>query len=629
MTESMFRTSILAHIERLKLAATAIMYIGGTLYPSCLAAETAPSPVAVSHEHDIVVTASRSDLTGAAVTASQGSITKTALELRPIFRVGQLFEATPGLVVTIHSGEGKANQYLLRGYNLDHGTDLANFIDDMPVNRPTNAHGQGYSDLNFLMPQITNGLDYTKGPYHADIGDFGAVGSAHIRLADEIPSQVSVGIGTLGYQDLYLGTTLRLGGETRLLGAIDVSRYDGPWSPPDNFRKLNAALRASHGNAHDGYDLTALYYKSSGALTTDQPQRAYTQGLISYYGTLDPTDASRSERFSISGHFARTGGNWQLRVNSYFIKSEMILWNNFTHYLDDPANGDQEQQDESRTTYGGAAVLTWRGELAEIANELAVGFQTRHDAVYVDRKHTLARIPLTYCEIQNVNGPSTRYAAINSSCNADVAKLLDVAPYLSFTTHWMPWIRSVVGMREEIYRAADHSLTSPQAKTTVTQTLFQPKGSLILGPWRSTEFYLSAGRGFHSDDARGVLGSVPGIGIPLAAGPTPLLAKNTGYEIGVRTRIIPKLEFQVALFQQDAVSELIYNQDIGQDQASAPSRRQGIEVSAQYHVSATIEINSDLAVTGARYRGDLVSLELTALRVATLPMRRALLAQSE
>src|SRR6185312_15611101 len=112
---------------------------------------------------------------------SQGAVTQEELSLRPVYRVGQLLESTPGLVVTAHSGEGKANQYLVRGFNLDHGTDIANFIDDMPINRPTNAHGQGYSDVNFLLPEVANGLDYTKGPYYASVGDFGSVASTHLR----------------------------------------------------------------------------------------------------------------------------------------------------------------------------------------------------------------------------------------------------------------------------------------------------------------------------------------------------------------------------------------------------------------------------------------------------------------
>src|SRR6202021_2515659 len=140
---------------------------------------------------------------GVAETASQGSVTEKELDLRPVYRVGQLLESTPRMVVTIHSGEGKANQYLLRGFNLDHGTDIANFVDDMPINRPSNTHGQGYSDLNFEIPQMAHGPDYTKGPYYASVGDFGAVASTHLKLANEIPNQMDVTLGTLGVGNVF------------------------------------------------------------------------------------------------------------------------------------------------------------------------------------------------------------------------------------------------------------------------------------------------------------------------------------------------------------------------------------------------------------------------------------------
>src|SRR6201996_2450037 len=158
---------------------------------------------------EVTVTTSRLNLLGTANTASQGAVTEEELALRPAYRVGQLLESVPGLVVTVHSGEGKANQYLARGFNLDHGTDIANFMDDMPINRPTNAHGQGYSDLNFIIPELIDGLDYTKGTYFASVGDFGAVASDHMHMANSIANQISLSAGTLGNDEAFLGGTHR------------------------------------------------------------------------------------------------------------------------------------------------------------------------------------------------------------------------------------------------------------------------------------------------------------------------------------------------------------------------------------------------------------------------------------
>ncbi len=567
---------------------------------------------------EVTVISSRLNLLGTANTASQGSVTEQELDLRPVYRVGQLLESVPGLVVTAHSGEGKANQYLARGFNLDHGTDIANFVDDMPVNRPTNTHGQGYSDLNFIMPELSNGLDYTKGPYYASVGDFGSVASTHLHLANEIPNQVALAGGTLGIYNAFAGGTAHLSEQDRLLGGIYYGHLDGPFTHPDDFRKIAGTLRFSHGTDADGYSATAMYFHGEGNMTTDQPLRAIQQGLISRWGTLDPTDGNLSERFSLSGHYGVTGDLWKSSTSVYFIHSKMILWNNFTHDLDDPINGDQEEQYESRSTAGGQSSFTTTQTYGSIQNDVTLGVQLRYDNAYVNRKHTLRRVPLDYCSVEQADGVAIPVSAAGGICNADQVHLLDLGPYVEDTTHWTGWLRTVVGLREEYYRASDHSLTTG-FQGADHEMLFQPKGSLILGPFAATEIYFSAGRGFHSDDVRGVFGTVPLEGVPGSAGTTPLLAPTTGLEFGVRSNIIPRLSMQLAVFQQDFNSELTYDADAGQDSASAPSRRQGLELSGEYRPARWIELNSDLAFSRARYRGDLAAFDLDGSYIANAP----------
>jgi len=599
------------------MSAAATAYAGSESDgPSADAADSASSaPAGIS---EVVVTTSRLNLLGTASTASQGSVTEEELDLRPAYRVGQLLESVPGLVVTVHSGEGKANQYLARGFNLDHGTDIANFVDDMPVNRPTNTHGQGYSDLNFIMPELSNGLDYTKGPYYASVGDFGSVASTHMHLANEIPNQVAVAGGTLGIYNVFAGGTGHLSDQDRLTGGIYYGHVDGPYTHPDDFRKIAGILRFSHGTDADGYSATGMYFHGEGNMTTDQPVRAVQEGLISRWGSLDPSDGSLSERFSLSGHYGVTGDSWKSSSSAYFIHAKMILWNDFTHFLDDPINGDQEEQYESRTTAGGQSSFTLTQSIGAIQNDLVMGLQVRYDDAYVNRKHTLQRVPLTYCSVAQPTGPSLQVPIAGGICNADQVHLLDLGPYVENTTHWTEWLRTVVGLREEYYRASDHSLTTGFSGSD-HETLFQPKGSLILGPFAATEFYFSAGRGFHSDDVRGVFGTVPLEGVPGTAGKTPLLAPGNGLEFGVRSNIVPRLATQLAIFQQDFNSELTYDADAGQDSASAPSRRQGIELSAEYRPLRWIEINTDLAWSKARYRGDLAAFGLDGPFIANAP----------
>ena len=552
---------------------------------------------------EVVVTGSRLNLLGAALTASQGSVTKEEVDLRPIYRIGQLYETVPGLVVTVHSGEGKANQYLLRGFNLDHGTDFASFIDGMPINRPTNTHGQGYSDQNFLMAQVVDGLDFTKGPYYANIGDFGAVGSTHVRLVNDLPDQIAVSAGTMGDQDLFAGGTYHFDPDDRIWAALDLGHLDGPWSPPQDFRKVVAAARYSHGTDADGYSLTAMYYHGTGRLTTDQSVYAVQDGLIGRYGTLDPSDRSRSERLSLSSHFGKTLDDWKLSADAYVIHSRMTLWNDFTHYLFDPVEGDQEQQDETRTTGGINLAATYTKTVFGFDTRTTVGLQERYDTEYIDRRHTRERQPLGYCELANADGTAaTPYAAVGMACAADRVQLNDLGLYIRTIVHWLPWLRTEVGLREEAYSAHDRSLTTG-FDGSASQSLLQLKGSLIFGPFYQTEFYLSAGKGFHSDDVRGVFGTMPEEGIPATAGRTPLMSPAVGEEIGLRTNLIPKVQVQVAVFQEDFDSELAYDADQGEDAPSAPSRRQGVELSGQYHPFRWLEFSTDLAWSRARYRG--------------------------
>jgi outer membrane receptor protein involved in Fe transport len=626
--------------RRLLLASAALALAPALAHAADAAADAgaAAASSASAKVSEVVVTASRQDLLGTADTASQGVITRTEVELRPIFRVGQLYETVPGLVVTIHSGEGKANQYLLRGFNLDHGTDFASFVDAMPVNRPTNAHGQGYSDQNFLIPQIVGGLDYTKGPYYAEIGDFGSVGSTHVRLIDDLPNTVSATVGTQRDQELYAGGTMHFGEDTRLWLASAASHFDGPWSPPENFRKFVAAARLSEGVAADGFALTGMYYKSSGGLLTDQPARAIDAGVIDRFGTLDPTDRSESERFSLSGHFARGGDRWTLNVDSFAIRSRMVLWNNFTHFLFDPVNGDQEQQDEARTTLGLNAIFTRGAEIMGLDVDGKVGFQDRYDDIFIDRRHTQHRAALDYCNIALPASPTAgqlpapadahtdpdqavAFRALGGACTSDTARLNDLGLFAEATVHWTDWLRMTLGLREEFYNAHDRSLTTGFSGST-SQRLLQPKGNIAIGPFYKTELYLSAGRGFHSEDVRGVFGTVPGEGQPGLLGPTPLVAPADGFEIGLRTDLIPKTQMQVAVFREDFESEQRYVADEGEDTASAPSRRQGVEVSAQVRPFPWLELNTDLAWSQAHYRASaatLAAFELDGTAIANAP----------
>ena len=556
------------------------------------------------HIAEVIVTASRADPLGTAVTASEGSVTKDELRLRPAYRIGQLLETVPGLVVTVHSGEGKAYQYLLRGFNLDHGTDIANFLDDMPINRPTNAHGQGYSDMNFVIPQVLGGLDYTKGASYPSVGDFGDVASEHLRLADVVPTQIAVSGDTFGDYEGYVGGSHALASGGRLLAALDVGKVDGPFNPGNDFRKYAAIARYSQGTIANGEDVTVMYYKGDGKFITDQPVRAIQESLIGRYGSLDQSDGNASERFSVSGRYAAERGALSFASGAYYVRSRQTLWNNFTHFLEDAVNGDQEQQDESRNLAGGQAAIKLKSTLAGVDTQTTIGVQGRYDDLYVDRRHTKDRVDLSYCELLNPDGSASAISVGLPDCSASRVQLGDVGLYVENSTRWTSWLRTDVGLRYEYYTGQDHSLLPGTAFSIVpfdkAEELLQPKGSLILGPWSQTEVYFSAGRGFHSDDLRGVSGTVPleGLGGRLRA---PLLVKADSEEIGIRTNVLPKVHVQVAAFNIRLASEVVYDQDEGIDQPGPGSDRYGVEISAEYKPFSWLELNTDLAFSHAQF----------------------------
>jgi outer membrane receptor protein involved in Fe transport len=518
------------------------------------------------------------------------------LQLTPAYRPGQLLETVPGLVVTLHSGEGKANQFLMRGYNLDHGTDLATYVDNMPVNQPTHAHGQGYTDLNFLIPELENGLTYTKGPYYADVGDFGAVGSVRVNLRDDIPSQMSVTAGTLGFERL-LAAGSEPEGKGTLLEAVELQHYDGPFVQPDDARKENAVLRYTQGGSDSGFSLTGMVYHQVWTNTTDIPVRAITEDIVpNRYGTLDPSDGGHALRASLSAEIYKDIGPGTFTASAFIIYNQLHLFNDFTHYLVDPVHGDQEDQFENRNVRGGAANYVLPIDIAGIRNELEAGALYRHDALVVGRLPSEGQQPLTLAEASG--DPPSRI-------DKDRVNLLAGAIYIQATTHWTDTIRSVLGLRDDTQYGADVDELAAMHETagytnggTRSRSLLQPKGSLIYLPLHDLELYASAGEGFHSADLRGVNQDTS---VDLGSPRTPLLARQIGEEIGLRGQPTQNVTFTLALYNLWQQSETTIDPDVGQDVAGPPSRRYGLEANITWQIREWLEFYCSFSANHTRF----------------------------
>src|SRR3954470_17427189 len=312
----------------------------------------------------VIVNPEQDGLVGDADAASQGTVDDTQLENRPLLRSAEVLEVIPGVVVTQHSGSGKANQYFLRGFNLDHGTDFSVNLDGMPVNLPSHGHGQGYADLNFMIPELVEHIHYRKGPYYVDEGDFSAAGAAHIhykRALDRGFAEFSV--GSFGYRrSLFAADTAVAGG--KLLGALELVGDNGPWERSDNVRKLNAVLRYAKGTQTDGFTLTAMAYSNRWNATDQIPQRAVDAGLVGRFGAIDPTDGGHSSRYSVSGNWAQTIGSTSTRASAYVVRSQLDLFSNFTYFLNNPLLGDQFEQVDRRVLSGGEVSRTWQTAFA-------------------------------------------------------------------------------------------------------------------------------------------------------------------------------------------------------------------------------------------------------------------------
>lgn len=530
----------------------------------------------------VFVDGSRTNQIGVADAASAGSITQEELAARTVYRPGEMLEAVPGLVVSQHSGEGKANQFYLRGFNLDHGTDLRTTVDGMPVNQRSHAHGQGWTDLNFLIPELSVRLDYKKGPYSAEEGDFASAGTASVVYANRLLQGVaSVSAGQNGYGRALVADSV----ETQrgsLLYAVEAVHNDGPFTRPDDYQKLNAVLRYSEGYANNGFNVSLMAYKADWNSTDQIPLRAVQDGQIGRNDAIDNTDGGKAHRYSLSGAWRRTTDDSASKVNAYIIANQLDLWSNFTYFMDDPVHGDQFAQPDKRVTSGINASHSWHQHTDTGNTETTVGVQLQNDNIFNGLYNTQARRTLSVTRQDHI---------VESSAGL----------FVENNTRWNEAFRTVAGARLDSYR---FDVQSDLAANTgkANDHLVSPSLSLIYGPWQTAEVYANFGNGFHSNDARGATITIdPKTG--LAANKVQPLVRSRGMEVGARTTWLPGLQTSLSVYRLDFDSELTYAGDAGTTEAGPPSRRYGIEFSNYYKPLKWLSVDLDLAYARARSRG--------------------------
>lgn len=526
---------------------------------------------------------------GSSDAASQGSVGPALIRDRALQRPAEALEFVPGLVVTQHSGDGKANQYFLRGFNLDHGTDFATRVNGVPVNMPTHAHGQGYSDLNFLIPELLQRIDYRKGPYHAADGDFASAGAADFVYRTRLDQPLlDVSTGERGYARLLAAGSQELTAGQTLLMAFERMNNDGPWRVPEGLRKTNAILTLSDGSAAQGWSASVMGYHARWTATDQVPQRlldagSYQGAAFGRFDSLDSSDGGQTSRHSLSGEWHSTRGAVRDRLAAYALHYDLDLYSNFTYALDRPAQGDQFAQKDQRTVYGLSASRLWDQSLPggrPMQNTL--GVQLRSDRIRVGLYDSAARV-------------------ITTTVREDEVRQTLAGLYAESHIAWTPWLRTVAGLRFDQLDATVDSLTLATNSGSTRTGRLSPKFSVVLGPWHQTEFFFNAGRGFHSNDARGTTARLdPRDGVTAQA-PVAGLVGSRGQEVGVRTEAWPGLQSSLSFWQLDFDSELVYLGDAGSTEAGRPSRRHGVEWSTRWQPAPWFVLDADLAWTQARY----------------------------
>ncbi len=530
---------------------------------------------------EVEVVGSRYSLLGVADSANEGAVGQAQIDNRVVARTGEVLEVVPGLIVSQHSGDGKANQYFLRGFNLDHGLDFKISLDGMPINQRSHAHGQGWADLNPIIPELISSIHYRKGPYYAAEGDFANAGSANIFYSDKIDKGLaSFGIGQNGYYRTLLANAPKFH-DGNLLYALELSHYNGPWDTPDNYRKYNGILRYSEGTSANGFNLTAMAYSGKWNSTDQIPFDDYKQGLISRWGSMDTSSGANASRYSLSGEWRRADASGTWLAQAYVIQNFLDLYSNFEY-----ADTSQFNQRDSRVTSGLNVARSWdmKGLGKEATNTL--GVQIQNDNIHNALGSTEKRKPIP-C------------SSVIDQCRTDHINQSSLGLYAENHVHWNDWFRTVAGLRGDYFRFNNLGLTSstPGINNTATVNDFitSPKLNVVFGPWSRTEYYYSIGNGYHSNDARGV---TAGSGIRSNG-----LVRTFGQEVGVRTEIINGLQTTLALFQLDNASEIVYIGDAGRTKDSGRrSRRTGFEFNNYFKATKWLTIDADFAYARARFR---------------------------
>jgi len=541
-----------------------------------------PAVYAQQDELDIVeirVWGRSQQLLGTADSASQGVVGYDDFSTRPLARVAELVEVIPGMIATQHSGPGKANQYFLRGFNLDHGSDFSTYFDGMPVNWRTHAHAQGYMDLNFIIPELIQRLDFQKGPYFPNTGDFSLAGSNRMVTYDTLEEGFSeLTLGSRNETRLLTANSFEVG-DGDFLYAIEHHQTNGFFDLEQDIRKYNALLKYTGDIFNIPSRITFSAYDSIWTSTNQIPERAVKNGLIDRFGFIDPDLGGDSYRYSLTGSFELN--NWDL--NLYTSSYHMSLINNPTYALNDSINGDEFEQEDERILLGGSLVNEVETEMFGLPVRRTIGADLRYDDV--------SELNLFYTVSRNRI----------ESLREDEAQQLSLGSFADLQFSLTDRLRASVGLRLDFYDFEVNALRA-QNSGSKNESLWQPKVNIAYEVNENLELYANYGEGFHSNDARAAINTIdPATGNP--SDTLDILVKGEGSELGFRYDTLKGFNLSVAWFELDLDSELVFVGDAGTTEPSDPSRRNGIEFNSFWEFTEALVFDFAVTKSDGHFRG--------------------------
>jgi len=517
--------------------------------------------------------------------ASSRSVRELDIQVRPRETAHELLRLAPGLVIAQHAGGGKAEQIFLRGFDADHGTDVAVSVDGTPVNMVSHGHGQGYADLHFVIPEVIDLVEVRKGPYDAQDGDLATAGAVSLRTKDRLSGGTAEVRGG-SFNTMHGVVLIPLGANAaRAGGYVAASGHftDGPVIAPQDYQRYNlfGKLTAPFGPSVE-FVAAASGFSSRWDASGQVPERAVRQGLISRFGSIDPSEGGSTSRYDLSLALrSASGGERSWAVRAYGTKYDFDLFSNFTFFLADSVNGDGINQTDDRVLLGLDANYTLPIRVAGLAGSTSIGVGGRADFSDVTLAHAAHR---RFLEIRVDARVSQQHAFTWLRQDLRVA----------------PSVRLQLGLRGDLFRfevtdrLAEASPSLPHISGGHTEAILSPKANLAVELSSATTLFANFGRGFHSNDARAVVQAGSG---------TRTLPRATGAELGARY-VRRGGSVAAALWGLDLQSELVYVGDEGRTEASGPSRRVGVDLEMRVQVIPWLWADADLSLSRGRFRNE-------------------------